>query len=199
MNKAVALSLALVMVVSSSALVGCQTAGGSAGSGALIGASVGALIGSGSGNAAKGALIGAVVGTATGLIVHDVKSRRSRTAQETVEEYRYVPSMGERMTFESARVSPTPIRRGGQVEASAQYAILGTNGGVQVTETWILRRGQEEISKLSSYKQTRNDGTWVSTLPFRVPDNLAPGDYRIFYTAATSQTSISGSSTLVVR
>jgi hypothetical protein len=180
-------------------MTGCQTAGGSAAAGGGIGAGLGAIIGHQSGHAGEGALIGLGVGALTGLIVHDVKARRQRTAQETAQQYEYTPAQGQRLTFEHARVEPYRTYRGERVEATAQFALLGAGPGVQLTESWILRDDRQEIAQLSSYTQTREDGTWVSTLPFRVPENLAPGNYYIAYHAQTSQAGISGRADFVVQ
>lgn len=188
------------LAVSSFGTMGCQTAGGSAATGGAIGAGLGAVIGNQSGHAGEGALIGLAAGALTGLIVHDVKIRKQRTREETVQEYNYTPQDGQRLSFEHARVEPHVAHRGDRVEATAQFALMGAGqSGVELTETWVLRDEQNEIAQLSSYTRTRTDGTWVSTLPFRVPENLRPGDYHIAYHAQTHQGGISGRADFVVQ
>ena len=77
------------------ALVGCETYGQGAGLGAALGAGAGAIIGHQSGHALEGAAIGALVGTAAGLIAHDIKARKQKSREQTVQEYNYQPSQGE--------------------------------------------------------------------------------------------------------
>ena len=194
-KKSVAVFCLAVLVV----VLGCETAPGSGLAGGALGAGLGAIIGHQSGHAGEGAVIGAVVGGLTGLIVHDVKSRRERTARETAEDYNYSPAQGQRLTFEHARVEPQYVRRGERVEATAQYALLGASNGARMTHTWTLRQGSRDLSQLSSYTESRTDGTWVTTLPFRVPQNLSPGEYQIVYQAHTDETSIFGTADFVVQ
>ena len=176
---------------------GCATPEGRAGlTGAAIGAGLGAIIGNQSGRAGEGALIGAAAGGLTGLIVQDVRetrARRNMEAQPTAQTYHYEPAQGEMLTYEESNVQPGVVRRGAMADASIQYALLGTGGGTQVTETRVLRRGTEEIAQISSKTYTRNDGTWVSSQQFRVSERLSPGIYSIVQTVRTSQSVISGS------
>ena len=186
-----AMCLALV-----AGLVGCQTgAGRSAGLGALIGATAGAIIGGHSGSALGGAAIGAAAGAVAGAVIHDVgepRTRRTRTAEATAVEYHYQPSQGESLVFEDARMLPSVVRRGQTVEASMQYAVLGTGPGQEVTETRLVKRGGELLSQISSKLYTRNDGTWVSLQEFRVPEDWTPGEYTLEQVVSTQRLTVSG-------
>ena len=184
-------SLALVMAT---VVSGCETYGGSAAAGALTGAGVGAIIGNQSkGRAGEGAAIGAALGALTGLIVHDVKVHKQRDAQQTQQAYSYTPEQGEVLQFEDAKVVPGNAQRGTRVEATIQYAMMGTKGsGVNVVETRTLKRGNEVIAQLASKQFTRPDGTWVSTLPFLVPETLEPGEYTVEQIVQTNISRISG-------
>lgn len=198
MKKVTTALMSVVLAANGSMLGGCETSTGSGLSGAAVGAGIGALIGSGSGNAGKGALIGAAAGGLTGLIVHDVRARKAREAQQTATEYNYQPAQGEMLTFEEAGVLPSSIQRGTMAEASMQYALLGAGAGIEVVETRVLKRGDEVVAELSSKSFTRNDGTWVSAQQFRVSERLTPGTYTILQTARTAKSSISGTANFLV-
>lgn len=191
-------SLPCVLTVASLCILfaaaGCETYGQAGGLGAVLGAGTGAIIGNQSGHSGEGALIGGVVGGLAGLVAHDVKARKQKAAAATAAQYNYQPTQGEMLTLESCQVLPSAIQRGNLVEASIQYAILGTGGGTQVTEARSLRRGDQVISEVSSKTFTRDDGTWVSTQQFKVPENLEPGTYTVVQVVQTAQSRISGTS-----
>lgn len=181
------------------ALTGCESYGKSAGLGAALGAGAGALIADD--HRVGGALVGAVAGAAAGLVVKDIKetrARKARDAQATAETYSYTPSQGQSMVFENSQVLPSVVRRGNMVEASMQYALLGSPGGTDVTETRSLMRGDREISQVSSQMFTRTDGTWVSTQQFRIPQDLTPGEYTLMQRAYTARSSVSGTTQFYV-
>ncbi|MBI1320379.1 MAG: hypothetical protein GC168_15740 [Candidatus Hydrogenedens sp.] len=196
MKRVAALAAALAIGVGMS---GCETTGGAAGAGAGIGALAGAVIGHQSGHALEGAAIGAAVGAASGAVAHDIRSKRARSEQETAEAYNYQPSQGETLRFEGAEVMPASVRPGEMIESRVTYALLGTGGGVQVTETRRMM-GQDGrlIAELSSEGFTRGDGTWVSSQNFRLPNNQAPGSYQIETEVRTAKSRISGRANVFV-
>ncbi len=180
-------------------LSGCQTYGEAAGLGAGAGALAGGIIGHQSGHAIEGALIGAAVGGAAGLIAHDIKARRERDRAQTIAAYpAYAPAQGEMLQMERSEILPATVRPGENAEASVQYALLGTGPGVQVSEQRTLMRGDRLVAEVSTHSFTRDDGTWVSTQPFRVPTNLQPGPYTIVTSVRTAQSSISSQATFNV-
>ncbi len=180
-------------------LSGCQTYGEAAALGGAAGAGTGAIIGHQSGHAGEGAVIGAVVGTIAGLVAHDVKARRSMDAQTTAQRLGYSPQQGEVLQLEDSQVLPSFVRAGNMVEATIQYVLLGVpTRGTDVRETRALLRNGEVIAELSSKTFRRSNGTWVSTLPFRVPGNLTPGEYTMVQTVATAQSQISSSTRFTV-
>lgn len=170
---------------------GCATYGEAAGLGATLGAVTGGIIGHQSGHAIEGAVIGGLAGAAAGLIAQDIKERRARSAQETVVVYNYNASQGEVLRLERCEVLPTTVRPGETAEAEIQYALLGTGAGVTVTEQRTLMRGDRVIADVSTVSFTRDDGTWVSSQPFRVPTNLEPGLYTIVTSVRTAKSAIS--------
>lgn len=167
----------LVLVISAFLVAGCETMGGSAGLGGLIGAGTGAIIGNQSGHAGEGALIGGVVGALAGVIVHDVKTRQMRTAQETAQEYNYNPSQGFRMDVKGGSVAPGNVRPGGEVTSTMQYAVLGTGPGVTVAEKAELKQNGQTLKTLASRNIDRTDGTWENTIRFNMPDKAPAGEY----------------------
>ncbi len=179
-------------------MTGCETYGESAGLGAGTGAIAGGIIGHQSGRAVEGAVIGGLVGGAAGLIAHDIKVRRARTRAETEAEYNYTPAQGEMLTLERSEVLPQSVRPGEMADASIQYALLGTGGGVEVSEQRSLMRGERMIADVSTHSFRREDGTWVSSQPFRLPSNLDPGQYTIVTTVRTARSAISSQAQFTV-
>ncbi|HOJ67990.1 MAG TPA: glycine zipper domain-containing protein [Candidatus Hydrogenedentes bacterium] len=180
-----------VAVLGVTSLTSCQTYGEAAGLGAGLGAVTGAVIGHQSGHTVEGAAIGAVVGGLAGLIAHDIKVRQARSKQETEAAYNYQPSQGEMLTLERTEVLPPSVRPGEQIEATVQYALLGTGGSVQVSEQRTLMRGDQVISDVSTQNFTRPDGTWVSSQTVRLPGNIQPGTYTIVTVVRTARSAIS--------
>ena len=199
MNKRFTLWMSLALVGSLAIITsGCETYGEAAGLGAGVGALAGGIIGHQSGHALEGAVIGAAVGGVTGLIAHDIKARRMRTKAETEATYNYVPAQGEMLTLERSEVLPATLRPGEEAEASIQYALLGTGTGVQVSEQRSLMQGDRMIADVSTHNFNRDDGTWVSAQPIRLPSNLQPGQYTIVTTVRTARSAISSQAQFTV-
>ena len=198
MNKKGLLTLGTLLICLALAVSGCETYGQAGGLGAALGAGTGAIIGNQSGHAGEGAAIGAVVGGLAGLVAHDVKARRQKAAAETAAQYNYQPAQGEMLTLESAQALPSQVQAGNMIEASIQYALLGTGSGATVRESRTLMRGDEVIAEVSSKSFTRNDGTWVSTQQFKIPNNQPAGQYRVVQIVETAQNRISGSAYFTV-
>ncbi|MFO7975583.1 MAG: YMGG-like glycine zipper-containing protein [Candidatus Hydrogenedentota bacterium] len=189
--------LAFLMVVA----MGCQTVPRGAALGGALGAGTGAIIGAQSGHAGEGAAIGAVVGAATGAIASDIRARRTKSAQETAKAYDYEPAQGEVLKLESVSVLPSQVKPGDMVEASIQYALLGTGeDGVAVRESRSLMQGQggQIVAEIGTKNFTRQDGTWVSVAQFKVLDNLEPGEVTVQQVIETNQSRISGSAKFTV-
>jgi len=186
-----AMALLCIAAIGVTSLTSCQTYGEAAGLGAGLGAVTGAIIGHQSGHTVEGAAIGAVVGGLAGLIAHDIKVRQARSKQETEAAYNYQPSQGEMLTLERTEVLPPSVRPGEQIEASVQYALLGTGGSVQVSEQRTLMRGDQVVADVSTQNFTRPDGTWVSSQTVRLPGNIQPGTYTVVTVVRTARSAIS--------
>ena len=192
-------SLALLLVITLALpplMTGCQTYGESGGLGAASGALIGGVIGHQSGSAIEGALIGGALGGMAGLIAHDVKVRKQRDAQQTMEHYNYQPAQGESLLLEESFVQPQSIRLGDSFNSTIQYALMGTGAGVEVSEQRTLLQGDRVMAELSTKKFTRQDGTWSSSQSFRLPNNLQPGQYTLVTSVFTAQSKISGRANL---
>lgn len=187
--------LAFVMVLA----MGCQTVPRGAGLGGVLGAGTGAIIGAQSGHAGEGAAIGAVVGAATGAIASDIRARRTKSAQETAQTYEYEPAQGEVLKLESVSVLPSQVKRGDMIEASIQYALLGTGeSGVGVRESRTLMQGGQVVAEIGTKSFTRQDGTWVSVAQFKALDHLELGEVSVLQVIETNQSRISGTAKFTV-
>ncbi len=188
------LGLAFVIVVS-----GCQTVPRGAALGGALGAGTGAIIGNQSGHAGEGALIGGVVGAAAGAIASDIRARRTKTPEETAKAYDYQPTQGEMLKLENVSVLPSQIRRGDMVEASIQYALLGTPaGGTAVRESRSLLQGGQVVAEIGTKSFTREDGTWVSVAQFKALDNLELGEVTVQQVIETGSSRIMGTGKFTV-
>ena len=191
------ISCALMLGMAAVGIVGCETYGEAAGLGGALGAGTGALIG-GRPHAVGGALIGGALGAVTGLIVHDIKVKQARSREQTAQVYNYQPTQGEMLTLERSEVLPPSVHPGEEISNTIQYALLGTGPGTQVGEQRTLMQGDRTVADISTQNFTRQDGTWVSTLPFRLPGNLQPGQYSIVTTVRTARSAISGRANFTV-
>ncbi|MBI2435377.1 MAG: glycine zipper family protein [Candidatus Hydrogenedentes bacterium] len=194
-----ALMLCFSLIAAPLALSGCETYGEAGGLGAGLGAVTGAVIGNQSGHALEGAAIGAVVGGLAGLVAHDIKVHKQRSREETVQDLRYEPSQGLVLKFISAEVLPSVARPGDLMQANFTYALLGAGAGIGVTETRTLLRGDRLLSDLASKTDTRDDGTYVSSQEFRLPNDIMQGIYTLDTRVTAGQNSISAKATFSVQ
>ena len=84
------------------------------------------------------------------------------------------------------------------VADALQYALLGSGAGKQVTETRVIKKDGEIIAQISSEVFTRNDGTWISSQEFRIPENWDVGQYTLEQIAKTNKSTISGTAKFFV-
>lgn len=183
-----ALGLALAI-----ALCGCETVPRGAALGGALGAGTGAIIGHQSGHKGEGALIGGLVGAAAGAVASDVRARRTRTPEETAKAYDYQPAQGEMLKLENVSVLPSQIKRGDMIEASIQYALLGTPaGGTTVREARSLLQGGRVVAEIGTKSFTREDGTWVSAVQFSAFDSLELGEVIVQQVIETGASRVMG-------
>jgi len=184
-------TLIIALVAFALVAIGCETTGQSTGLGAVLGGTAGAIIGHQSGHGWEGAAIGAAVGALAGYGVGKVKAHRMRDAQATAAENNYKAEQGFKMVPKGATIEPSSAKPGETVVATLDYAVLGTGDkGVDVEETRVLSQGDKEIGKLSDEKLNRTDGTWRSTVEFKMPDNAKNGVYKIAQRASAKDQNV---------
>ncbi len=107
-------------------------------------------------------------------------SRRTSGARQTEKAYGRGTESGPRLRLETSVLVPVKVARGEQVTTAITYAVLGAPaGGIRVEETRELWQGSRKLSLLRRETITRKNGTWESTLIFRVPQSARPGRYRV--------------------
>lgn len=170
-------------------LPGCATMEGSAGTGAALGGLAGGIIGHQSGRAIEGAFVGALAGAIAGAVVHDVRDRRMRTAQETHQTYQFQPDQGLQLHIEESIIEPRQVPAGSRMNGTVNYAVMGTGTGVPVREQFVVMRGNEPVSTVYDGTPTRSDGTFSKTVVIELPEDVAPGTYRLANTVSTQSVS----------
>jgi len=185
-------SVSLVLVVSMfgmTTLTGCETMGGSAATGAGLGGLAGGIIGHQSGRGIEGALIGALIGAAAGAIVHDVRDRQTRTAQQTYDAYDYRDDQGFRLNIEGTKMDPPQVPAGQNAEGSFNYAVLGAGQQVPVKERFVLMTESDEVlAEVYSEDVTRTDGTYHKAVTIEFPEDVPAGTYRLTSTVSSQGT-----------
>jgi hypothetical protein len=180
MKKSLSILLAVsVSVFGIGAMSGCETMGGTAATGAGLGGLAGGVIGHQSGRAIEGAVIGALVGAAAGAIVHDVRERRMRSAQETYQTYDYQQGQGLQLNIEETFIEPTEIPHGRTFESRMDYAVLGAGNGVPVREQFVLLRGDQVLGTVYENNPVRTDGTYRKTVRVELPQGAPADTYRL--------------------
>jgi hypothetical protein len=193
------LFVALLAVGSMLGVTGCQTYGESAALGGVLGAGTGAIIGHQSDSAGEGALIGGALGALSGLIAHDVRARKQKSAQDTASQYDYQPAQGAMLKMEDAQVMPATIQPGGRIDAQIRYVVLGAGaGGATVNEKRLINKDGKAVYEISSQDFTRDDGTWESTQNFFLPKDAQPGQYSLMQTVRMGGNQISATSNFTV-
>ncbi len=145
--------------------------------GAAAGAAAGAIIGgaaSGGRGAVIGGLLGALAGGAIGHYAYDTKRNQMQTNQV----YGYqdtTPSL----RMESVSVQPGNVKRGDRVDLSCSYAVLTTGQTpIQVKETREIWLGNTLWSS-PEVQVDRVGGTYQSSVPIFLPNDIKPGTYRV--------------------
>ena len=78
------------------------------------------------------------------------------------------------------------VRAGSPVEAKVQYTVLGKKDvpGATITETRVLIAGNESF-ELDSREVYRTQGTYLTTVKFKIPRDMPEG-YCILYTTISN-------------
>lgn len=149
-----------------------------AGVGAVAGAIGGALVDGG-----EGALVGAFIGALAGGAIGAYMDHQDKSAQETYEDYDYVPAEGTQLTVESVAADPDAVAPGDTVDLNVTYAVLTPRADdvVRVTETrQVTLRGQKVLEV--AHEVLRPAGTFSSSQPLELPDDAEAGTYVVLIT-----------------
>jgi hypothetical protein len=172
----------IVMCVTLISLVSCQTveqnpgAATGAGVGAAAGGVAGALIGRGAGAVLLGGLLGALAGGVVGHYAYDVP----RTREETIRQYNYNASQGTILTIENATVYPPIVYPGEVADLRVTYAVLTPSPEVDVSVTEIRQITHHgELVGNPEVRVIRPGGTYISTVPLRLPPDARRGEYTV--------------------
>ena len=151
------------------------------GAGAVAGGTLGGVIGAQSGNTGTGVVIGSLLGALAGAAIGHYGYDQKRTEEEAQQQYDYNYNQSETILvrIEDAFTSPTTVARGGTIELSTTYTILGPQGAtMDVTETWEIRKGAELTGRPQVTVQ-RKGGTYTSRVPLTLATNAQTGSYTV--------------------
>ena len=177
-QKLVSIVLIITFVA---ALSGCQSVpeehkGAATGAqvGAATGAVAAAVLGKDADGIVIGSLLGALIGGAIGHYFYDKK----RTREETAETYDYEASKGTILTIEEALASPKKVRPGDIVDLKMTYAVLNPvpETTTAITEIRTITLNDELVGQ-PEVRVERSDGTYISTVPLRLPSSAKKGTY----------------------
>lgn len=153
--------------------------------GAATGAAAGAIIG---GSSTKGALIGGLLGALVGGAVGHYAYDQRKSREDTVEDHNYQSSQGAVITIEKANATPQQVSGGDTVDLQITYAVLTPSAGDQVTVTEI--REITHAGNLVGRPEVmvdRSGGTYVSTVPLRLPSDAGKGAYLVTATVQSKR------------
>jgi outer membrane lipoprotein SlyB len=147
--------------------------------GAGAGGAGGALIG-GLASGGTGALVGGLAGVLAGGVIGHLLDRQERPRAATAEALAYTEEKGNVVRIEEVSLNPQSIRPGETVNVNVQYAIV-SRGGTEPMRVREIRHiyYQGELVGNPVVDVQRQDGTYWSTLPIKLPESAAPGRYEV--------------------
>ncbi len=154
------------------------------GTGAATGGAVGGVIGAQSGHTGTGVVIGSLLGALAGAGVghYAYDQKRTEAAAQQQYAYDYNQSKTNLVRIDDVFASPTTVRRGGTVDLSTTYTVLGPRGAtMEVIETREIRRAGELLGK-PQVTVERQGGTYTSRLPLTLPRRAQRGVYTVYAT-----------------
>jgi hypothetical protein len=172
----------LILVCSTSLLVGCATMEQSAGLATLGCAGVGVLTGILTKNAGAGAGAGAGCLALAGIAIYNYHSSQSRTAVEDQKLYGYTsPVNSTEVKIRNATAFPEMIKPGDKLKVNLDYSVMAPQGtnDVNVQETMVLKRDGKVLNELSNRSISRKLGGGNTEAEFQIPAKLPPGTYVI--------------------
>jgi hypothetical protein len=145
--------------------------------GAGAGGAGGALIG-GLASGGTAAVFGGLAGVLTGGVIGHLLDRQERTRAATAETVAYTEEKGNLIRIEEVSLNPQAIRPGETVNVNVQYAIVTPGGTERVREIRHIYY-QGDLVGNPVVEVERPDGTYWSTLPIKLPESAAPGNYEV--------------------
>lgn len=128
-----------------------------------------------------GGLTGAMAGSAIGRYAYGVERNQS----ETNKEYGYAHDRGTAARIESATVTPRFTKPGDRIDLKVTYVVLTHSSEPtmvrEIREIWY----GENLWGSPEVQVERGGGTYESTIPLYLPDDLRPGTYKVRYIVRT--------------
>ncbi|MDA8089858.1 MAG: glycine zipper family protein [Desulfobacteraceae bacterium] len=147
--------------------------------GAVAGGVLGAIFGD-----TKGAILGAFAGAIIGAVAGNYYDKKMASRAEAAKRYHYT-AREEKIEIDDSLVVPQKTTPGSKVEARVQYTVLAPSETqkLRITETRTLVSGKERI-QLAKREVVRAQGTYLSTMRFTMPKDIATGDYTLITTVS---------------
>ena len=183
-SRVMAFAAAIIILVGAS---GCasereaQYTTTGAGIGAVTGALLGAALGSLSGHAGQGAVIGSVFGGLAGASIGNNEYHQQRSEEAAAEYYAYNHQQAVRdlLRIEDASVSPRQASPGDEITMSATFTVLTPSRGSQLVHEVREVRHDGKLIGRPQFSSRREGGTWVSSMPIKLPMDAEPGVYTV--------------------
>jgi len=170
-------------------------------SGAVAGGAVGGVIGAQSGHTGTGIVIGSILGALTGTAIGHYAYDQKRTEAEAQQQYAYDHNQSKTtlVRIEDAFASSSTVMRGGTIDLSTTYTVLGPQGAtMEVTETMEIRYKGELTGKPQVTVQRRG-GTYTSRVPLTLATEAQKGTYTVYASIQSGSSSDSKEFTFTVQ
>ena len=170
--------------------------------GAVAGGTLGGVIGAQSGNTGTGVVLGSLLGALAGAAIGHYGYDQKRTEEEAQQQYNYNYNQSETILvrIEDAFASPTTVSRGGTIELSTTYTILGPQGAtMDVTETREIRKGAELTGKPQVTRAEEGGERTRHGFPLTLATNAQTGTYTVQASIQSGSSSDSKDFTFTVK
>ncbi len=181
MNKRSSFKFKLLVILLSLVLIvpGCVSTQGehrARNTGIATGAVTGFLVGLvSSGGDLKKALIGAAAGAVVGgLIGAYIDHKQTKSKNEVVQMYGNTP----KVILKDIALSKEAIRPREKAFVTLDYVIIASQEPQNITETFIVYEGNEEIAK-KTQGFSLNTGEYITKYPLVIPEGAQEGEYKI--------------------
>ncbi|MCX5884784.1 MAG: glycine zipper domain-containing protein [Proteobacteria bacterium] len=171
------------------------------GTGAVAGGAIGGVIGAQSGHTGTGVVIGSLLGALAGAAIGHYAYDQKRTEEAAKQQYAYDYNQQQAtlVRVEDAFASPSTIKRGGTIELSTTYTVLGPQGAtMEVTETREIHHGGELTGRPQVTVQ-RQGGTYTSRVPLTLTADAQKGTYTVTASIQSGSSSDSREFTFTVQ